>query len=156
MAEEPESRGLRRRHDSRRPLAIAAHCGADRISTGTLSAFWSPPTWLRAAFTCRTSRTSSTTTCPKWRKISSTASGRTGRAGGHGVASTLFVKEQRSELFQLERTLGIKIERMRADDTSSLPVKQDRLPVNLPLVESVQKSARFVLPGEVFQAPLEN
>ena len=35
--------------------------------------------------------------------------GRTGRNGGHGVASTLFVKEQRSELFQLERTLGIKI-----------------------------------------------
>jgi hypothetical protein len=66
------------------------------------------------------------------------------------------VKEQRSELFHLERSLGIKIERMRADETSSLPVKQDRLPVNLPRVESVQKSARFVLPGEVFQTPLEN
>src|SRR5258708_5517936 len=38
--------------------------------------------------------------------------GRTGRNGGHGVASTLFVKEQRSELFHLERSLGIKIERM--------------------------------------------
>src|SRR5712691_10625485 len=37
--------------------------------------------------------------------------GRTGRNGGHGVASTLFVKEQRSELFQLERSLGIKMER---------------------------------------------
>src|SRR5204863_460711 len=47
--------------------------------------------------------------------------GRTGRNGGHGVASTLFVKEQRSELFHLERSLGIKIERMRADETSSLP-----------------------------------
>src|SRR5712664_615833 len=43
--------------------------------------------------------------------------GRTGRNGGHGVASTLFVKEQRSELFHLERSLGIKIERMRADET---------------------------------------
>jgi superfamily II DNA/RNA helicase len=42
--------------------------------------------------------------------------GRTGRNGLHGVASTLFAKEQRSELFQLERTLGIKIERLRADD----------------------------------------
>src|ERR1700688_4693359 len=58
--------------------------------------------------------------------------GRTGRNGGHGVASTLFVKEQRSELFHLERSLGIKIERMRADDTGSLPDKQERLPVNLP------------------------
>jgi len=42
--------------------------------------------------------------------------GRTGRNGLHGVASTLFAKEQRSELFQLERTLGIKMERLRAED----------------------------------------
>jgi ATP-dependent RNA helicase RhlE len=89
--------------------------------------------------------------------------GRTGRNGGHGVASTLFIKEQRSELFQLERSLGIKMERLRADDTTSpVPVKQEkqerleRLPVNLPLAENFQKPARFVLPGEVFQAPLEN
>src|SRR3977135_1779652 len=58
--------------------------------------------------------------------------GRTGRNGGHGVASTLFVKEQRSELFHLERSPGIKIERMRADEVGSLPEKQDRKPVNLP------------------------
>src|ERR1700724_449605 len=38
--------------------------------------------------------------------------GRTGRAGEPRVASTLFVKEQRSELFPLERTLGTKIERL--------------------------------------------
>jgi len=94
--------------------------------------------------------------------------GRTGRNGGHGVASTLFVKEQRSELFHLERSLGIKIERMRADETAtSLPEKQernavnspafqDRRPVNLPRVESARASERFVLPGEVFQTQLEN
>jgi ATP-dependent RNA helicase RhlE len=86
--------------------------------------------------------------------------GRTGRNGGHGVASTLFIKEQRSELFQLERSLGIKMERLRADETtSSLPEKHEkleRLPVNLPRVENFQKSERFVLPGEVFQTPLEN
>ena len=82
--------------------------------------------------------------------------GRTGRNGGHGVASTLFGKEQRSELFHLERSLGIKIERMRADETTWLPEKQDRLPVNLPRVESVQKPAKFVLPGEVFQTQVEN
>jgi ATP-dependent RNA helicase RhlE len=93
--------------------------------------------------------------------------GRTGRNGGHGVASTLFVKEQRSELFQLERSLGIKMERLRADEATSVPERQDRLPVNpsahpdrkpvnLPRVESAIAPARFVLPGEVFQSQLEN
>ncbi|PYU57147.1 MAG: ATP-dependent helicase [Acidobacteria bacterium] len=82
--------------------------------------------------------------------------GRTGRNGGHGVASTLFVKEQRSELFQLERSLGIKIERMRTDETAALPEKKERLPVNLPGVEALQRSERFVLPGEVFQTHTEN
>jgi ATP-dependent RNA helicase RhlE len=37
--------------------------------------------------------------------------GRTGRAGGRGVASTLFLTEQRTELFQLERALGVRFER---------------------------------------------
>jgi len=41
--------------------------------------------------------------------------GRTGRAGGRGVASTLFGRDQRSDLLALERTLGIQMERMRAD-----------------------------------------
>jgi ATP-dependent RNA helicase RhlE len=41
--------------------------------------------------------------------------GRTGRAGGRGVASTLFAKDQRSELHQLEHTLGIRMERMQAN-----------------------------------------
>ena len=38
--------------------------------------------------------------------------GRTGRAGERGVASTLFGRDQRSDLSQLERTLGIRMERM--------------------------------------------
>ena len=38
--------------------------------------------------------------------------GRTGRAGGSGVASTFFTRDQRSELQLLERTLGIRMERM--------------------------------------------
>src|ERR1700682_2630679 len=93
--------------------------------------------------------------------------GRTGRAGKTGVASTLFGRAQRSELFHLERSLGIKIERMRADETTSLPEKQerspisvpgpqDRRPVNLPRIESARVQERFVLPGEVFQTQLEN
>jgi ATP-dependent RNA helicase RhlE len=50
--------------------------------------------------------------------------GRTGRAGKHGVASTLFAREQRSELFQLERTLGIKMERLSAEDGASVPAAE--------------------------------
>jgi superfamily II DNA/RNA helicase len=42
--------------------------------------------------------------------------GRTGRNGATGLASTLFVREQRSELFHLERSLGIKIERINPDN----------------------------------------
>jgi ATP-dependent RNA helicase RhlE len=39
--------------------------------------------------------------------------GRTGRAGVRGVASTFFAKDQRPELNKLERTLGIRMERMQ-------------------------------------------
>jgi len=78
--------------------------------------------------------------------------GRTGRNGRHGVASTLFVKEQRSELFQLERALGIKMEKMREEETASLPDRHERKPVLLPGQESARKPERFMLPGEVFQA----
>jgi ATP-dependent RNA helicase RhlE len=38
--------------------------------------------------------------------------GRTGRAGGRGVASTIFSRDERSEILQLERTLGIHMDRM--------------------------------------------
>src|SRR5437762_14162124 len=43
-------------------------------------------------------------------------------------------------LFQLERSLGIKMERLRTEETAGLPEKQERLPVNLPRVESIQRS----------------
>lgn len=39
--------------------------------------------------------------------------GRTGRAGLSGVASTLYAREQRKELQQMERTLGIQMEWIR-------------------------------------------
>src|SRR5579863_9867229 len=52
--------------------------------------------------------------------------GRTGRAGEFGVASTLYAREQRAELSQLERTLGIHIERMQTDSYPSQ--KTDRGP----------------------------
>jgi ATP-dependent RNA helicase RhlE len=46
--------------------------------------------------------------------------GRTGRAGKHGIASTLFSRSQRSEVLQLERQLGIRFERVQ---TGSLPLE---------------------------------
>ena len=93
--------------------------------------------------------------------------GRTGRAGGSGVASTLFVKDQRTDLFQLERALGIKMERLRADGTQPQPhttqpkqkehvrptisgLSNDRL--DRP---SMPKPSLICLPGEVLQVQLE-
>jgi ATP-dependent RNA helicase RhlE len=80
--------------------------------------------------------------------------GRTGRAGELGVASTLFAKDQRSELHQLERTLGIRMERMQADDTpfENLP----RRPAAMNRVASAPRSRMVPLPGEVLQIQMES
>src|SRR5271156_5707369 len=53
--------------------------------------------------------------------------GRTGRAGKSGVASTLFGREQRSDLLQLERTLGIRMERMQPDCDFQIKPEVDRV-----------------------------
>jgi ATP-dependent RNA helicase RhlE len=91
--------------------------------------------------------------------------GRTGRAGKHGVASTLFAREQSSELFQLERTLGIRMERLRADDTSApLVAERPTLRRDTPEFndrerngnEPARKPQMIRLPGEVLQVQLEN
>jgi ATP-dependent RNA helicase RhlE len=81
--------------------------------------------------------------------------GRTGRAGGRGVASTLFAREQRSDLLQLERTLGIKMERMRVDDLCQGPAPEQQ--ASMAGIGSVRaRTSRMVrLPGEVLQAQLE-
>ncbi|NDQ58734.1 MAG: DEAD/DEAH box helicase [Acidipila sp.] len=76
--------------------------------------------------------------------------GRTGRAGERGVASTLFVREQRSELIQLERTLGIKMERMSADVGKS--VMHTRKEKVYTAASSLSRMAR--LPGEILQAQM--
>ena len=101
--------------------------------------------------------------------------GRTGRAGGSGVASTLFVKEQRTDLFQLERALGIKMERLRADGTQAQPqskeyarpsvdrTSHDRPSHNRPSSDrpshqrpsNLPKPSLICLPGEVLQVQLE-
>jgi ATP-dependent RNA helicase RhlE len=86
--------------------------------------------------------------------------GRTGRAGKSGVASTLYGREQRSDLLQLERTLGIRMERMQADG-SAFPVKEERAAAELvhrfPLASASGPISGMVrLPGEVMEVQLEN
>ena len=73
--------------------------------------------------------------------------GRTGRAGHHGIASTLFSRDQRSELFQLERTLGLRMERPQM--TGDLPQREqvDRGSQRIP----VQVKTLTRLPGEILQ-----
>jgi ATP-dependent RNA helicase RhlE len=78
--------------------------------------------------------------------------GRTGRAGKHGVASTLFVHEQRSELFQLERTLGIRIERLKFD--GPLSEKKAHVQEAAPRKQSGQRPTMIPLPGEFLQAQM--
>jgi ATP-dependent RNA helicase RhlE len=79
--------------------------------------------------------------------------GRTGRAGKHGIASTLFVRQQRSDLLQLENTLGIRMERMRVN--GELSENNDRTRIRMAPLPSVQKARMVTLPGEVLQAQIE-
>jgi ATP-dependent RNA helicase RhlE len=78
--------------------------------------------------------------------------GRTGRAGRKGVASTLFANEQRSELFQLERTLGIRMERIPVD--GHLSENRERTQEPAPRRQTTYKPTMIALPGEVLQAQL--
>jgi ATP-dependent RNA helicase RhlE len=80
--------------------------------------------------------------------------GRTGRAGERGVASTLFAREQRTELFQLERALGIRIERMpsageRVERKESARRDREHIP-------TTSRPTLIRLPGELLQAQTEN
>jgi ATP-dependent RNA helicase RhlE len=79
--------------------------------------------------------------------------GRTGRAGEHGLASTLFTRDQRSELFQLERTLGTRMERL--DLGGDRPERTDRARDTKASVSSPPASRMVRLPGEVLQAQME-
>src|SRR5579863_21790 len=88
--------------------------------------------------------------------------GRTGRAGGHGVASTLFGRDQRSELYQLERTLGIRMERMSStgDRAERTPSQNQGAPRSnrsqSDSVESLPKPRMARLPGEVLQVQMQS
>jgi len=81
--------------------------------------------------------------------------GRAGRAGERGVALTLFVSEQRTELFQLERALGIRIERVSMNDESfEKSARARRLGMGRTTATSGLRMVR--LRGEFVQAQIES
>jgi ATP-dependent RNA helicase RhlE len=93
--------------------------------------------------------------------------GRTGRAGEHGVASTLFARDQHTDLLQLERTLGLRMERMREGAESW--EKTDGAPARISTHQrhgtspaggidrtgSAPRTRMARLPGEVLQIQME-
>ncbi len=76
--------------------------------------------------------------------------GRTGRAGGTGVASTLYSREQRPDLFLLEHTLGIRMERIQTPVAQ--PGKRNETRPATERMVSAPKFRMVPLPGEVLQA----
>ena len=94
--------------------------------------------------------------------------GRTGRAGERGVASTLFARDQHSDLLQLERTLGVRMERMQEGDDSwekadgafaRMPTSSHRGTTGtsgIDRAESAPRPRMAKLPGEVLQIQMES
>ena len=79
--------------------------------------------------------------------------GRTGRAGGQGVASTLFEHHQRADIRQLEQVLGIRIE-LKTAETYLAGVQRPEREVRRATAEAGASAARgtmVALPGEYFQ-----
>lgn len=80
--------------------------------------------------------------------------GRTGRAGERGVASTLFVREQRTELVELERTLGIRMERVSRNGVPFGEIaRTDRPRIERHRATPGPRMVR--LPGEILQHQME-
>jgi ATP-dependent RNA helicase RhlE len=89
--------------------------------------------------------------------------GRTGRAGETGVASTLYGRDQRNDVLQLERTLGIRMERMAVD--GSISKRNDLVPRQHPIEVDMRRLGQIVpgasgriarLPGEVLQIQMDS
>jgi ATP-dependent RNA helicase RhlE len=75
--------------------------------------------------------------------------GRTGRAGNRGLASTLFLREQQSELLELERQVGIYMERMTVP---GLPREEAGRTIRESARSQPARRPSIVqLPGEVLQ-----
>jgi superfamily II DNA/RNA helicase len=81
--------------------------------------------------------------------------GRTGRAGERGVASTLFVRRQRTELFQLERAPGIRIESVSMNGDSFDKRARARRP-GMERITATSGLRMVRLPGEFLRAQIES
>jgi ATP-dependent RNA helicase RhlE len=77
--------------------------------------------------------------------------GRTGRIGAAGVASVFVTHQDRSEFRMLERTLGLKMERMSVDDDLAAEERTGPVVVQGAPVQIMAGSKMVRLPGEVFQ-----
>ena len=78
--------------------------------------------------------------------------GRTGRAGGQGVASTLFEHHQRADIRQLERTLGLRIEMKAADQYLAGVQRPEKAVAPLAATRAgAPRGTMVALPGEYFQ-----
>jgi ATP-dependent RNA helicase RhlE len=89
--------------------------------------------------------------------------GRAGRAGARGVASTLYGRDQRNDVLQLERTLGIRMERVPVD--GSITKRNDLVPRQHPIEVDIKGLGQIVpgasgriarLPGEVLQIQMDS
>jgi ATP-dependent RNA helicase RhlE len=80
--------------------------------------------------------------------------GRTGRAGERGVASTLFVRDQRAELFELERKLDIRMERVSSNGASFENVACAHRP-GVEHLPATPRPRMVRLPGEFLQAQMD-
>ena len=96
--------------------------------------------------------------------------GRTGRAGERGVASTLYARDQHWDLIELERRLGLRMERMQDGDTpaetrvrtfdpaqTSRSNHSSRSTVQTRTYRAEERAGSRMprLPGEVLQVQLE-
>jgi ATP-dependent RNA helicase RhlE len=77
--------------------------------------------------------------------------GRTGRIGAQGLASVFVSHQDRAEFRNVERTLGLKIQRMPVDDDLPLEERAGPVIVNGIPVQMSARSKMVRLPGEIFQ-----
>ncbi|MDE3108723.1 MAG: DEAD/DEAH box helicase [Acidobacteriota bacterium] len=82
--------------------------------------------------------------------------GRTGRAGERGVASVLYAREERGDLAQLERTLGIRVERMPlpAEVAASHASRVQAPAAKTRKSNPARSGSLAALPGEYLQAQM--
>jgi len=76
--------------------------------------------------------------------------GRTGRIGAAGIASVFVPHQDRAEFRSLERTLGLKIERMSVDQDLAVEERSGPVVVQGAPMQMAPGSKMVRLPGEVF------